>query len=245
MAYTDQEVRDYLATNLRNASDREIAAEMVRFGVGSDQVARAMNQTPQLIQERFEAVQNPTANTSLSDNDIRQYLVDRPGYTDAQVASDMIRFGVTPAQVSRATGVPLTDVQARYQAVLDPLRATARGATTTYTNTGTTGGTDTTTTTTGGSGRTVVQTNPITTTAAENMAAVMPTRYIQPSPLTVAGALTPQYTEIPTGIYSLGVPLLNVRNLINMARVPSYVAAPRSTEGMTFTPITTIGDQIF
>jgi hypothetical protein len=243
MAYTDQEVRQYLTNNLPNASDRQIAAEMVRFGVGSDQIARVMNQTPQAVQERFEAAQAPLANTSLSDNDVRQYLLDRPGYTDAQVASDMIRFGVSPAQVSRATGLPLTDVQARFQAVLDPLRATARGATTTYTNTG--GGTTTnggTTTTTGGGtdNRTVVQTTPITpqTTAA------MPTRYIQPSPLTVAGALTPQYTEVPAGIYSLGVPLLNVRNLINLARVPSYVAAPRSTESMTFNPITTVGDQV-
>ena len=123
MAYTDQQVRDYLANVLPNASDREIAAEMVRFGVGADQMARATNQTIENVQNRFEAAQVPV-NTPLSDTDVRQYLADRPGYTDAQIAADMIQFGVGPDQISRVTGLPLTDVQARYNAVLGPLQGT-------------------------------------------------------------------------------------------------------------------------
>lgn len=47
---------------------------------------------------------------------IRDYLMANPGMTDAQIAADMDRFGVTASQVSAATGVPVSDVMSRYEA---------------------------------------------------------------------------------------------------------------------------------
>lgn len=54
-----------------------------------------------------------------SDQEIRDY-VSRPGITDAMVARGMNQFGVSPERMAGITGLPLGDVQSRYQAAMGP-----------------------------------------------------------------------------------------------------------------------------
>jgi hypothetical protein len=274
MAYTDQQVRDYLQQNLQGASDAQIAAEMARFGVDTSQMARATNIPVEDIQGRFiEAVTPRPASSAdattnvnrFTDADVRQYLLDRPGYSDAEITADMIRFGVGPEQVARATQLPLTDVQSRFDAVINPLLATLPGGAVTPTRpvtpTPVVPGPAITplsptltppnvpeTLLPGNVGGNVVGTPPISRdfpTIATEGGPTTATQYIQPSAVQVGGALIPEYTEIPEGVTPLAVPALNVRNLINQGVVPRYVAAPRSSGNLIFEPIQTIGDRIF
>ena len=263
MAYTDQQVADYISSMGPGATDRDIAAAMVQYGVGGDQVSRATNVPQAEVQSRFEAATNLPSTSSFSDQDVRQYLVDRPGLSDAQIASEMIRFGVGPEQMARVTQLPLTDVQARYDAVLGPLAATVVARPTTPTTpiqpiVPGPGITPTSPTLTppnvpetllpGNVGGTVTATPSISRDFAQIATEGGPTtatQYIQPSAVQVGGAMVPEYTEIPEGVTPLAVPALNVRNLINQGVVPNYVAAPQSSGNLMFEPIRTIGDRIF
>lgn len=256
MAYTDEEVRSYLQNQLAGASDREIAAAMTQFGVGGDQMSRVTGVSQGDVQRRFEAAQAPT--NTYSDAQVQQYLAERPGYTDTQIAADMIRYGVGPGQVARVTQLPLTDVQARYDAILGPLGATVPGGAVTPTNPspktvipggGTTniptprtpvpvpeglmpGNVDE---------RTILSTPAIT----QNVVPQMPTEYVQPQSIMVGGALQPEYTAPPAGVPSYALPQLNMRNIVNQGVVPNYVAMPTTNPGLNFSPIFTIGDRIF
>jgi bacterioferritin-associated ferredoxin len=51
-----------------------------------------------------------------SDQNIRDYLSTRPNMTDAEIRSAMDDFKVTPAQMASATGLPVEQVQQRYDA---------------------------------------------------------------------------------------------------------------------------------
>jgi hypothetical protein len=242
MAFTDQDIRDYLTKVIPGASDAQIASEMARFNVDVNQMARATNVPVADVQKRFQAATAPATQTTspkFTDQDVRQYLLDRPGYSDAEITADMIRYNISPEQVSRATQLPLSAIQARYQSVLTPLLATIPGGATTTTGT-TTGATPTTPTrvptapippglTPGNVDMvTIMPTPPITTGVTPQM----PTQYITP-----AGATTAP----PAGVTPYALPMLNMRNTINQGVVPSYVAAPRTTPEMSFTPITQVG----
>ncbi|CAK0752748.1 hypothetical protein CCP3SC1AL1_190025 [Gammaproteobacteria bacterium] len=51
---------------------------------------------------------------------ILDFLLANPGMSDAQLVSAMQQNGVSPAQMSQAVGIPLAEVQQRFQAVLAP-----------------------------------------------------------------------------------------------------------------------------
>ena len=55
---------------------------------------------------------------AVSDAAIRDYLAANPNLTDAQVAADMNKYGVSNAQMASATGVPVEQVDARYAAAM-------------------------------------------------------------------------------------------------------------------------------
>ena len=54
-----------------------------------------------------------------TDEEIRNY-VTRPGMTDAIVARGMNQFGIDPQRMAGITGLPLENVQSRYQAAMGP-----------------------------------------------------------------------------------------------------------------------------
>jgi len=57
---------------------------------------------------------------AITAQDVANYLQANPGMSDAQIASAMQQFNVSPALVAQATGLPTADVQARYNAAVTP-----------------------------------------------------------------------------------------------------------------------------
>src|SRR5699024_2637554 len=53
---------------------------------------------------------------AVTSGQIHQWLQQNPGASDAQIYSAMNQYGVTPEQMAQATGVPLQQVQQRYNA---------------------------------------------------------------------------------------------------------------------------------
>lgn len=55
--------------------------------------------------------------------DIRNYLTQNPGMSDAQIASAMQQYGVSPLQVAQATNMPVSDIQSRYDVASQQLQS--------------------------------------------------------------------------------------------------------------------------
>lgn len=321
MAVTDDEVRAYFAGLPPNTSDAQIASDMLRYNVPVSQVSRITGVDPAEVQSRFEASFNPSQEdirtytqslpaesgptrivsdmarygvtgdevaramglnydqalqaynqaqnfkTNYTDEDIlniQNFLRANPGMSDAEIVSNMLTYGVGPAAMARATGLAMDEVQRRYDAVMAPLRpTTALNPVTPTTPTTPLGPTNVPTSPIpanltppnvpvellpGNIGGAITATPPISrdfpTTATQGSQTTAP-QYINPAPISVGGALVPEYTNIPGGVSPLAVPALNVRNLINQGVVPRYVTRPRDTASMQFEPIFTIGDRIF
>lgn len=77
---------------------------------------------PQLMASRQQyavPLTEPRSTYKPSDEEIRNY-VTRPGMTDAMVARGMNQFGIDPQRMAGITGLPLENVQSRYQAAMGP-----------------------------------------------------------------------------------------------------------------------------
>jgi hypothetical protein len=137
-AITDAEVMDWLKAN-PTANDRRIAQEMQKFNVGTEQVARATgmqglaNSSPQSVQSRYDrATSNNPFDIGASDQaeaitgaDIRGWLDQNKGASDAQIAAAMDKYRVNFGQMEGAlAGTPdalrAQDVMARYIAAQKP-----------------------------------------------------------------------------------------------------------------------------
>lgn len=57
---------------------------------------------------------------SPTDQEVRNWFASNPGATDAQIVATMQQYGVTPAQVARATNTNLGEVNRRFEAVPAP-----------------------------------------------------------------------------------------------------------------------------
>lgn len=57
---------------------------------------------------------------AVSNQDIVNFLQGNPGISDAQIAAAMQQYNVSPTQLAAATGVPVADVTARYNAATAP-----------------------------------------------------------------------------------------------------------------------------
>ena len=242
--FSDQDVRDYLNTALAGASDRDIASEMARRGVTMDQIARATNIPIADVVRRFGTATTPFTTPQFSDADVLAYLQARPGYTDAEIAADMIKYGVSPEQISRVTGLPLSEVTRRYTAVVSPLQPVTPITPVTPV-TPITPVIPTTPTPPTTSGPSSIVPTPAISPAPGTVPAIgaalpglptQPTQYITPS----GGTTTP-----PAGVTPFALPMLNMRNMVNAGVVPSMVAAPRSTSEFEFNPIERTGSSIF
>lgn len=55
-----------------------------------------------------------------TDFEVQNWLALNPGATDAEIRTAMDKYGVTTNQMSNVTGIPLTDVQTRYDAAFTP-----------------------------------------------------------------------------------------------------------------------------
>jgi len=249
-SFTDEQVRTYIQQNLQGATDAQIAAEMARYNVGVDQMSRATGVAPRDVQSRFLTVASPTPTVAppqnFTDEQVLSYLQNNlAGASDAQIAAEMIRFGVSPAQMARVTNVPLDTVQSRYNAIINPLlsASTFPGGPITIDDPtrpidGTTPG-----------GGTTLLSNVVPTPSVTSPPGTVPTlnASLPALPTQPTQYITPGggITSIPTGVTPFAVPMLNMRNIVNQGYVPSYVAAPETTPQFAFTPITQIGTPVF
>ena len=77
---------------------------------------------PQLMASRQQyavPLTSPRSTYNPTDEEIRNY-VSRPGLTDAMVVRSMNQFGVDPQRMAGITGLPVENVQSRYQAAMGP-----------------------------------------------------------------------------------------------------------------------------
>ena len=83
---------------------------------------------PQLMASRQQyavPLTEPRSTYKPTDEEIRNY-VTRPGMTDAMVARGINQFGIDPQRMAGITGLPVENVQSRYQAAMGPNVAARR-----------------------------------------------------------------------------------------------------------------------
>ena len=105
--FNNQNIQDYLGSN-PNMTDAQIREAMDQFGVGTAQMAAATGLPFDQVQQRYEAP------SQFSNQAIQSYLGANPNMSDAQIRSAMDQFGVGTAQMAAATGLPMDQVQQRY-----------------------------------------------------------------------------------------------------------------------------------
>jgi bacterioferritin-associated ferredoxin len=97
-------------------TDQQIAAEIGRLGVTTQEVSQLTGVPVEDVQSRLTAVAPvaaPVAAPVVAPvQELFNYL-QAPNLTDQQIASEIGRLGVTAEQVSELTGVPVADVQSR------------------------------------------------------------------------------------------------------------------------------------
>lgn len=108
------EIKSWLAAN-PNATDAFIATAMDRYGVTPKQMAQATGLGLSEINSRYQDRSN------VRDSDVTDWLRKNPRASDVEIAAAMNQYDVSPEQMSRVTGLPLSSVQQRFQAaVTDP-----------------------------------------------------------------------------------------------------------------------------
>jgi len=95
-----------------------IIGSLMNQGGGGGSTAKI----PQLMASRQQyavPLTEPRSTYKPTDEEIRNY-VTRPGMTDAMVARGMNQFGISPDRMAGITGLPVANVQSRYQAAMGP-----------------------------------------------------------------------------------------------------------------------------
>ena len=117
---------DYLQTP--GLTDAQVGAEIVRLGVTAQQVANMTGVPVGQVTSRLapylpKTVVNTTnttntaTNTATNNYDLfANWLKTTPNLTDAQIAAEMLRLGITTGQVGQITGMPGTDIENRFRA---------------------------------------------------------------------------------------------------------------------------------
>ena len=137
------QIRNWVAQN-PTATAEQINSAMQTYGISPQKVALAMGATEipnappavKAAQQQFnqaeQAFQTVAGRVSgrdpmagqVADWQVQQFLRDNPNLSDAQVLDAMVQYGVTPAQMARATGVDINTITPRIAAV-EAQRATA------------------------------------------------------------------------------------------------------------------------
>lgn len=131
-----QNIFDYVNQN-RGLNDVQLKAEMDRLGVSTEDVAAATGVPLGGVQARYDVAPTtgsgtyvPTGDETQSaglawglangmtqaqiDKNIFDFVNANRGMNDKQLRAEMDKYGISPADVARATGVALGGVQARY-----------------------------------------------------------------------------------------------------------------------------------
>jgi hypothetical protein len=131
-----QNIFDYVNNN-RGLNDVQLKAEMDKYGISPEDVAAATGVPLGGVQTRYDVAPTtgsgtyvPTGNETQSaglawglangmtqaqiDKNIFDFVNANRGMNDMQLRAEMDKYGISPADVARATGVALGGVQARY-----------------------------------------------------------------------------------------------------------------------------------
>jgi uncharacterized protein YneF (UPF0154 family) len=141
--FNNQDIVNFLDAN-QGMDDRQIRAAMDQFGVGTAQMAAATGLPLDQIQQRYNTAgaQNLKAQqftndvmagaqklspaapvqppSNITDQDILGFLSANPGMNDMQIRGAMDQYGVDPARMASVTGMPLEQIQQRYNAAAAP-----------------------------------------------------------------------------------------------------------------------------
>lgn len=131
-----QNIFDYVNNN-RGLNDVQLKAEMDKYGISPEDVAAATGVPLGGVQTRYDVAAtsgtggyvptgDQTQSTGLAwglangmtqaqiDKNIFDFVNANRGMNDMQLRAEMDKYGISPADVARATGVALGGVQARY-----------------------------------------------------------------------------------------------------------------------------------
>lgn len=131
-----QNIFDYVNAN-RGLNDVQLKAEMDKYGISPEDVAAATGVPLGGVQARYDVAPTtgtgnyvPTGDQTQSaglawglangmtqaqiDKNIFDFVNANRGMNDMQLRAEMDKYGISPADVARATGVALGGVQARY-----------------------------------------------------------------------------------------------------------------------------------
>jgi uncharacterized protein YneF (UPF0154 family) len=112
---TDQQLQQFFAAN-PGISDQQTYALMQQYQVSPQQVVNALGMDPQTAYGQFnQQVVNEAQPGQVTDYQLQAYFANNPNTPDSQVYALMQQYGVTPEQVSRAIGMPLSEAQERYR----------------------------------------------------------------------------------------------------------------------------------
>lgn len=112
---TDQQLQQFFAAN-PNISDEQTYALMQQYQVSPEQIVNARGLDPQAAYGRYnQQVVNEAQPGQVTDYQLQAYFANNPNIPDEQVYALMNQYNVTPEQVSRAIGIPLSEAQDRYR----------------------------------------------------------------------------------------------------------------------------------
>jgi uncharacterized protein YneF (UPF0154 family) len=112
---TDQQLQQFFAAN-PNISDEQTYALMQQYQVSPEQIVNARGLDPQTAYGRYnQQVVNEAQPGQVTDYQLQAYFANNPNIPDEQVYALMNQYKVTPEQVSRAIGIPLSEAQDRYR----------------------------------------------------------------------------------------------------------------------------------
>lgn len=112
---TDQQLQQFFAAN-PNISDEQTYALMQEYQVSPEQIVNARGLDPQTAYSRYnQQVVNEAQPGQVTDYQLQAYFANNPNIPDEQVYALMNQYNVTPEQVSRAIGIPLSEAQDRYR----------------------------------------------------------------------------------------------------------------------------------
>ena len=112
---TDQQLQQFFAAN-PGISDQQTYQLMQQYQVSPQQIVNALGMDQQTAYGQFnQQVVNEAQPGQVTDYQLQAYFANNPNTPDSQVYALMQQYGVTPEQVSRAIGMPLSEAQERYR----------------------------------------------------------------------------------------------------------------------------------
>jgi hypothetical protein len=124
MATNTEQLLAYLQTP--GLTDAQIANEVNRLGVSAAQVSQLTGVPVSEVQSRLATPTNEVGRT-VQETTLYNFL-QKPGLTDQQIAAEVNRLGLKADQISKMTGVPVGEINARLNLISTQTAAQTKAA---------------------------------------------------------------------------------------------------------------------